>query len=229
MKKHLLLVTILIAGGRSVFAVPVTGGGDSADEYLHGLITGSSSMDTVVIPLDSYHISGTLDLEGLNDMCIWFEPGSEILLDDVYRTVLRLEDCSNVVIMNVYLSHVEPLDYDDCHGAVVWLGNSSGITFDNCSICGCGSAGFTISDCRDVLITHCEIMDNSNSAFSLLGYDGLRIVSCSIHDNGMLINSQGLDSQRDLDMANNLIFDNRNYMYQNLITGESETPGLRPH
>jgi len=46
----------------------------------------STGMDTVFVPLDTYLISGTLHLEGLNELCIWFEPGTEVLLENVYKT-----------------------------------------------------------------------------------------------------------------------------------------------
>jgi len=129
--------------------------------------------------------------------------------------------------MNVYLRHLEPLDYDDCHGAVVVLDNSSCITVDNCTISGCGSIGFLINECQDVLIRHCLIEDNSNSAFCLLSYDGLKVTSCHIRNNGRLILSQGIGSQNDLDMLNNLIHDNMSIWIYDPDTGDPGTPGLR--
>ncbi len=178
MNPYTLFVCFLVTSCTLVFAGPEDWGSNTADEYLYDLIMYSTSMDTVVIPFDTYLISGTLNLEGLNDLCIWFEPGTEVLLDNVYRSILSLSNCSDVVVMNAYLRHLEPLEYDDCHGSVIVLSNSSDITVDNCTVSGCGSTGFLINECHDVLIIHCLIEDNSNSAICLLSYDGLKVTSC---------------------------------------------------
>lgn len=178
--------------------------------------------DTVLIPGDTLLISKTLVLEDISGVTLVFQPGSLILLDNVYRDIIKLVGCSNVTVYGGSFRHVEPLDHYDCHGGVVVLEDCSGVTVDNCRIMGCGAVGFRIVDSRNIEIVHCIIEDNSFSAFYLRSFNNLDISHCVIRDNGRLFYSSGQEDQTDLRMENNLIRDNSGFLYDRSIE-----PGLR--
>jgi parallel beta-helix repeat protein len=189
---------------------------------LQTLILAAVDSDTIDVPLAEYSIYSTLILTGLNDVCIRFEPGSEVLLNNTELNVLTLMSCSNVQVLNGYFRHTEPLDYYDCHGSVIVLESCSNITFDNCTVNGCGAMGFVIEDCEDISVLHCLIEDNSFTAFYLMAYNDLDINHCLIRNNGSLFFSSGQLDQTDLHMRNNVIYGNT------CVRGDSlETPGLR--
>ncbi|MBD3277100.1 MAG: hypothetical protein GF388_02270 [Candidatus Aegiribacteria sp.] len=164
--------------------------------------------DTIVVPGDTVLMSKTLVLENLNDITIMFRPGSLVLLEDVYRDIVKLVGCSGVTVSGGSFRHVEPLGYYDCNGAVIFLQDCSDITVDNCRIMGCGAMGFRIWDSRNIRIEHCLIEDNSLSAVYLGSFNNLRINHCVIRNNGSLFYSTGQLEQANLRMENNLIHDN---------------------
>ena len=215
--RYLLVLLIMAAAATSQEGPRVL---NRSDDYLMGIIEEAS--DTAYILQDSYVTAGTLVLRDLHGLCIWFQPGTEIILDDTYSNVIQLMDCSDITILNGSFRHVDPLDYYDCQGSVFRLMNSSDITLDNCTISGCGAMGVVIEDCSDVTVTHCLIQDNSFTAFYLWAFDGLRIVGCEIVDNGRLFYSTGQQYQTNLEMNNNLIMNNVEPGW-----GDMLPPGLR--
>jgi len=193
----------------------------SADEFLLELIMDSITGDTVHIPCRTYLTSSTLILTGLEDVCIFFEPGARILLDDVYLNVLELRSCSDVRILNGYFRHADPLPEYDCHGGVICMDSCFNITIDNCTVSGCGAIGFLVDESGDIVIQHCLIEDNSFSAFYLNSFNDLDIMHCIIRNNGQLFFSSGREEHIDLHMRNNIIHDNTELYFDS-----DEIPGL---
>ncbi len=189
---------------------------------LRSMIMDSCENDTIDIPCDTYVNSSTLRLIGLHDVCISFEPGTQVLLDDVYRNVIELVGCSNVQILGGYFRHVDPLTEYDCHGGVITIDGCSDITIDNCTVSGCGAMGFRIIGSEHIRIQHCLIEDNSFSAFYLRSFHDLDIDHCIIRNNGRLFYSTGQVDQTDLKMRNNEIYNNNSSFF-----GDGEIPGLR--
>lgn len=195
--------------------------GKRADAFLLGIIMDSTAGDTINIPCDTYINSSTLSLIGLHDICIRFEPGTQVLLDDVYREVLELNKCSDILILNGFFRHVDPLEEYDCHGGVISIDSCSNITIDNCTVSGCGAIGIWIDGSENIEIRHCLIEDNSFTAFHLSSFNDLDIDHCVIRNNGRLFYSSTRQELVDLRMRNNFIHDNNTYFC------DDEIPGLR--
>ena len=191
------------------------------EDYLLELIMGSSTGDTIHIPSRIYLTYSTLTLTGLEDVCILFEPGAQILLGDAYLNVLELRSCSDVSIINGYFRHAEPLPEYDCHGGVICLDSCFGITVDNCTVSGCGAIGIRVDESGDIVIRHCLIEDNSFSAFYLNSFEDLDIMHCIVRNNGQLFYSSGREQHIDLHMRNNIIHDNNGLYFDS-----DEIPGL---
>ena len=189
---------------------------------LRSIIMDSCENDTIDIPCDTYVNSSTVKLIGLHDVCIRFEPGTQVLLDDVYLNVIELVNCSNIDILNGYFRHLDPLEKYDCQGGVIIMEGCSDITIDNCIISGCGAVGFKIVDSENIDIQHCLIEDNSFSAFYLWSFHNLNVNHCIIRNNGYLTYSCGIPEQSNLIMRSNLIYGNNSPFY-----GPAEIPGLR--
>lgn len=195
--------------------------GNRADAFLLDIIMNSTAGDTIDIPCDTYINSSTLSLIELHDVCIRFEPGTRVLLDDVYSDVLELNNCSDIRILGGFFRHVDPLEEYDCHGGVIRIRNCSNITIDNCTVSGCGAIGFLINDSENIEILHCLIEDNSFTAFYLSSFNDLDIDHCIIRNNGQLFYSSTVHELIDLRMSNNFIHNNNTYFY------DDEMPGLR--
>ncbi|MCD4774525.1 MAG: right-handed parallel beta-helix repeat-containing protein [Candidatus Aegiribacteria sp.] len=195
--------------------------GKRADDFLLGIIMDSDFGDIIDIPYDTYITSSTLSLVGLNDVCIRFEPGTQVLLDDIYNNVLELNNCSNVRIQGGFFRHVDPLEEYDCHGGVISIYNCSNITIDNCTLSGCGANGILISGSENTEIRHCLIEDNSFTAFYFISFNDLEIDHCVIRNNGRLFYSSTRHELVNLRMSNNFIHDNNTYFC------DYEIPGLR--
>lgn len=222
MKRMMFIVTVFASLSTGVLLADETHKIiKSADNYLLELIMCSSSGDTILIPSRTYLTTLTLTLTGLEDVCILFEPGAQILLGDVYLNVLELRNCSGICIINGHFRHADPLLEYDCHGGVISIYNCLDITVDNCTVSGCGAIGIRIDESGDIVIRHCLIEDNSFSAFYLNSFDNLEIVHCIIRNNGQLFYSSGREQHTDLHMRNNTIYDNNDLYFDS-----DEVPGL---
>lgn len=193
----------------------------STHNSLWSIIMDSCNDDTVFIPCDIYINSSTVRLVELHDVCIRFEPGAQVLTDDVYLDVIKLIGCSNIQILGGYFRHVDPLPEDDCHGGVIIIHDCSDVTIDNCTVSGCGAMGFSIVRSENIDIRHCLIEDNSYCAFYLRSFNNLHINHCIIRNNGRFFYSNGHQDLTNLKMRNNEIYSNNSYFY------DDEIPGLR--
>ena len=175
MRFTFVIAAVVMVSFGTLRADETQGPGKRADDFLLGIIMDSDFGDIIDIPCDTYITSSTLSLVELHDVCIRFEPGTQVLLDDVYSDVLELNNCSDIRILGGFFRHVDPLEEYDCHGGVIIIDSCSNITIDNCTVSGCGAIGFWIGDSENIEIQHCLIEDNSFAAFYLSSFNDLNI------------------------------------------------------
>lgn len=184
-----------------------------------------SGRDTVLIPAAIYLADSTLDLSAVSSLCIFFEPGSSLLLDDPWRDVVRIGACSEVTIQGCHFSHLVPFEDYQCHGAVFCIEGSRDVRLIDCEICGCGAMGLVLDRCSDVAIRNCLVENNSHSAFFVVDVDGLEIIDCIIRNNHYLFWSSIPGRITDLLMTGNLVSGNAPGYYDR----EQHVPGPLQH
>lgn len=162
----------------------------------------------VKIPAKRYVLGKTLVIANRQNLTIRAEPGTEILLEDVNSAVLEIENSSNIRFEGALLRHVKPLKEYQCHGEVVVIRNSSGITIENCDLNGCGAIGVSIADAKDVSISNCWIHENTFNAVYASKCDGLKVYDCVIERNGNFLQAHDLNG---VEMSGNIIRDNGGY------------------
>jgi hypothetical protein len=162
----------------------------------------------VHIPRARYVLYKNLLLRRREDLTIRCQPGTQILVSDVKENVLTIDRCKRIEIEGAHLRHLKPLKEYECHGAVIGIKESIGVTITDCELDGCGAIGVSARDSGELTVDHCHVRNNTFTAFYPHGCDKVKITSSIIRDNGNLVQ---LYEIRELDMHDNVIERNGGY------------------
>jgi len=162
----------------------------------------------VHIPRARYILRKSLLLRRREDLTIRCQPGTQILVSDVEQNVLTIDRCKRIEIEGTHLRHLKPLKAYECHGAVIGIKESTGVTITDCELDGCGAIGVSARDSSELTVDHCHVHNNTFTAFYLHGCGKVKITSSVIRDNGNLVQ---VYETRDLGMHDNIIERNGGY------------------
>ncbi len=100
--------------------------------------------------------SAGLTVKGVNNLKLIGEEGTRIITSDYIADVLRLVDCKDIEIKNIFFGHPK---LALCIGGVIDLINSERIQFDNCILHGCGTTGIYTEDSNGLVFTNSTIQE----------------------------------------------------------------------
>lgn len=177
-------------------------------DNLQALIDQAPDNTTLRIPKGTYIINEGLLVKGKIGLSIIGETGTTLLLTDLDKDVLSIEDSRQIRIFNLLLRHHTPLKEYKCHGSVVRIDNTKDITLANNELNGCGAIGISAQKTQNLTIEHCYIHSNSFNALYLSDVQGLRLWSNVITQNA---NTFQLYNVTDVQMSDNVILENSGY------------------
>jgi len=105
--------------------------------------------------------------------------------DPRYANVIRLENCSNVEIMDITMGHTR--ERGECSGGVVSLWECTGIDLRDLGLYGCGVVGLNAESCADVQLRDSDIYECSGSAANLGNSQNVAISDCRIYSIGSVL------------------------------------------
>ncbi len=175
---------------------------------LQSLIDQAKDGDTVKVPRARYVSKKSVKIDGRKDLTLACEKGTQILCVDTSADVISITNSANIRISNALLRHKKPLTEYQCHGSVLRLKKSTGVTIVESELNGCGAIGLHAQESKGISVQKCLIRKNSWCAFYLRDCAGVKIRDNVIEDNGEGMNFYKVDA---LEMANNVMRRNRGY------------------
>jgi hypothetical protein len=174
---------------------------------LQQLLLNAKGIKKVIIPHGTYILPKSLIIP-YDNMIIYCEPGTRILVDNSYDNVINIHGRKNIQIENAHLSHLRPRKYYACHGHVVDIENSENIKLYNCEINGCGAIGVGALKTDNLTIQNCWIHSNSFNAVALSTCNEVLLVANIIENNA---NFLSMSNVNDFEASDNLIRNNGGY------------------
>ncbi len=146
--------------------------------------------DTLLIAKGEYLSEKQLIIENKNNITLVFNQESNILCNNIYETVFRIQNSSNITIKNGTFKHINFNNDFYCTGDVFYIDKASSITLEDCDINGCGSVGISAYESNDITLTKCKIHDNSEGAFNFSSEcKNININYCNMFSNGRTKNN----------------------------------------
>lgn len=156
-----LLPTAALAVGQEYY--PKTG------TELESLFSNNNKIpggSTVYLEAKTYQISNCLYIENMSNLSIIGLPGTKLILDNGYDTVIYAEDCAHLTLGNLTMGHNQSLTFPEgCTDGVMEIADSNVVMMD-CDLFGCGVHGIGAYD-SDITLDHCTIRDCSSYAMVL--------------------------------------------------------------
>ncbi len=178
------------------------------DLDLQAMIDEARDGSTVEIPFGEFRLAQGLTIANRRNLTLTSRPGARILVADTNADVLAISDCDNILVQNLFLRHIKPMEDYECHGAVVRIVNSVNARIVNCELNGCGAIGVSANQAQGVLVRNCFVHSNTFNAFYFESCGAVEIQSCVVEDNANFIQMYRTDS---LEMRDNLIRRNGGY------------------
>jgi hypothetical protein len=174
---------------------------------LQKLIDKASDGEKVSIPEGVYTITSPLQINKKKNITINCVGECKILLTDLWKEVIEINNSSNITIDNLYLSHLKPSDEYYCQGGVIEIKESEKIIIYNCEIEGSGTIGVKTTNVNGLVVSYCFIHNNTYNAFYFNDSDDILIHNCRIEDNANLMQSYSSN----IEMSDNEIKNNKGY------------------
>ena len=105
-----------------------------------------------------------------------------IATDPRYANVLRLENCTNLVLDDFTAGHTDGMG--ECSGGVISLNGCQQANLDSLGLYGCGTVGLCTDLCSDVFLTNSDIYDCSSAAVVSYTSKCITVSNCRIYDIG---------------------------------------------
>jgi parallel beta-helix repeat protein len=156
---------------------------DFSTEALQTLVEGVKDGTTLKAPRGRYTSKKAWTIKNKKNLTLIFTPDSEVICDDVYEDVVRIEDSDGVRLVGGIFRHAEPLKEYECHGAVIRIDDCESIKLMNGEYNGCGAVGVLASNVKQLTVYNCTIHRNSWTGLYLQDVQNARIVGNHIHDN----------------------------------------------
>ncbi len=160
-----------------------------------------------------------LSLVGKREITLIAEGQVSIVCERIDRVVMTLQDCSNVVLQGLHLTHRPPVSDGNCAGGVLDIQRSSLIYLTDCHLDGCGAYAITSSESYNISVWGGKATHNSLGVFWFGQSGSVRIVGVEVSGNYKPGDSQwthpvlsGYDTYRVL-FSNNLVKDNKNGVF----------------
>jgi hypothetical protein len=204
-----LLVAALFASGcstvpsRSAQAKPPPRSLD-----IQKVIDNAKARSTVTIGFGEYRLAKGLVIKGRKNLVLTSQPGTRILVKDVNSDVVSILQSEEIVIKNLNLRHVNPLEEYQCHGVVIRVKDSNDIRITNCELDGCGAVAVSSWSSKNILVQNCHVHHNTFNAFYFQSCADVKIQSSVVEDNGNFIQMYDISS---LEMRDNVIRRNGGY------------------
>ena len=123
---------------------------------------------------------------------------AEITVESAYCSVIRMVNCSNIVIEQMTLGHNE----GTCGAPVVELEGCDNVSFVSSGLFGCGTEGFIIDSCNNITCKNSNIFQCSRNISTIRNSGHVKYTNCNIYDiRGGLIVEEG---------CNNILFEGCN-------------------
>lgn len=156
----------------------------SAQSDLQNILNNVNDGNTIYVNDTGFISDQAYQLTNKQSVVLVFNLKTEILCTSKYESVFKINDCSNITIVNGKFKH--NLFQDDiCLGVVFDIINSSNISLINCDINGSGSIGIRGSNTKNLQVSNCFIHDNSTAAYFLdLDCSNIKLLSNTVLNNG---------------------------------------------
>lgn len=187
---------------------------------IQALIDAASDESEVSIPFGEYTLLKGLQIKNKKNLTLTSRPGTRVLVIDTDADVISVENSEGTRIENMHLSHLQPLEEYNCHGAVVRVADSTGTGILNCELNGCGAVGVSAWNSNITLIRNCLIHHNTFNAFYFESCNDVTIQSNIVENNGNFIQMYRSES---LEMRDNIIRHNGGYW----TSPPDPSPGLK--
>lgn len=201
-----VLCGLLMAGCGTVRGLQSTM--PASDLDVQALIDRTPDGGIVRIPAGRYVLERGLVIEGRSRLTLLGEPGTAVLVKDVNVHVLTVRNSSAIQVENLHLRHQEPLREYQCHGSVVRIENSNGVTIIGCELDGCGAIGVAAYGSTNITVRNCSIHHNTFNAFYLDSCREIELAGNTVENNGNFAQMYRIDG---LMMHDNTIHDNGGY------------------
>lgn len=182
---------------------------------LQTLIDETPDGGELVIPYGRYRLKDGLNIHNRKHLTIMAQTGTWIYVDDPDAHVISIQDSAGIVLRSLSLRHWEPEEEYHCHGSVVNVEASEAIAISNSVLDGCGAIGVSATKVKRLSVSHCQVQNNSFSAFFFSDVQGVDLFANVVEDNANLLQMYRTDN---LSMRENLIRENGGYWSRRLVT-----------
>ena len=106
----------------------------------------------------------------------------EIVTPDRFAVVLMFMRCNDITLSGVEAGHTVTGEYE-CDAGVVYIGQSTDFTINDCLFYGCGVIGITLYNCDSVQVVDTIVTDCSLRAVDLFDSNDITFTGCRFIDN----------------------------------------------
>lgn len=168
---------------KSITEVEVTSGqelinaiGSNKKIILKGEVFDLSFVDTSANPavLNDLTISRVVNMD--------IEGNAKIIIDDLYRPVLRFENCGMITLNDFTAGHVQPAPGYQCEGAVIEFENCKDMIIEGCSLYGCGAEGINTYSVSGLTVNKCNIYDCTYAGMWYRDSRDINVISTNIYE-----------------------------------------------
>ena len=128
----------------------------AGDYDLESASAAMASNEYAKVEPETINSSAGLTLKGINGLKLIGEEGTRVITSDYIADVLRLVDCKDIEIKNIFFGHPK---LALCIGGVIDLINSERIQFDNCTLHGCGTTGIYTEGTNGLVVSNSTIQE----------------------------------------------------------------------
>ena len=132
----------------------------------------------------TYFIDDPIIIKNKDSFRFNTEKGTKIISRNQSAYVVKIQNSSDIVIENFFLTHFDPPESYQCEGGEILVEDSENIKIINCDLNGSGSIGVKIRKSEQIFIKNCYIYDNTYAGVFVWSSKRISIIDTNFERNG---------------------------------------------